>query len=933
MLRDPVGEWRELSALYEQAELLEGRELQDWLASLRAESHHLLRALERMLAARARATEEGFLTTLPTLPDASEHLAAEWGEGSRVGAYRLVRHIGSGGMAEVWLADRVDGAFERQVAIKLLFNHPARTHRDSFAERFKRERDILASLDHPNIARLHDAGVTTGGQPWLALEYVEGTSITSWCDERRLTVDARVLLFRQVLLAVEFAHANLVIHRDLKPANILVTNAAEVRLLDFGIAKLLEPDASTLVDTELTRASGRLLTPRYASPEQLAGKPLTTASDTYSLGVIFYELILGATPYEVKAPTAAALDAAIANADIKAPSRRQVSPGAAELRQVDGRRLRKQLHPDLDAIALRALHGTPSGRYESVAAFRSDIERWSRHEPVLATVPGPLYRVGKFMRRHRMGVTAAALVSVVLVSSGVVTLVQSRKAQEQATRALASKDFLLDMLRQSDPTHSQGRNVSASELLDAGLELADRTLRDQPELRADVLLGTADINRNLGRYKEAQHILNRASELYAALGKTRDHVLTELESADNALQLGDVSLAASLLEKSNLRLAQFSADAEVQSRQHQVRGWLARAQGDLAKARAHMVTSSTYAERAYGRSDNRTADATRGLAWIEAELNDYDSAIRHIEAAEGIAARSSNATAMNRIGIQGEHARIEYYAGHLARAQPLTRSAIAQCDAAFGPRQEDCVYLRMLEALLLLETGAFREALTLLPVLLAETEHDSSPRRQAEATVLSARIVAANQRTTDWPAVFERLHRMASEPDARNVPMESRKTVSLAVAEVALRTGRIQDAQKALESLLGARAEARSQYDIAHVARAQLLAGLAQQLLSNHLDALSLLNAAEGHYEQAFGRGHTVALLCRLNQIPSLLAVGNRIRAVAVIDETLPILRERLPPRAPVVVKAERAREDLRLSLITIPPSAGHAVFFNKELP
>jgi hypothetical protein len=221
----------------------------------------------------------------------------------------------------------------------------------------------------------------------------------------------------------------------------------------------------------------------------------------------------------------------------------------------------------------------------------------------------------------------------------------------------------------------------------------------------------------------------------------------------------------------------------------------------------------------------------------------------------------------------------------------------------------------------------------LLPVLVAETEHDSSPRRQAEATALSARIVAANQRTADWPTVLDRLHRMASEPDALHVPLETRNTVNLAVAESALRAGRADDALKVLQPLLQALAHARSQYDIAHVARAQLLSGLAQQLLTNHLEALSSLDAAEGHYVKAFGPGHTVALLCRLNKIPSLLATGHRIKAVALIDETLPILRDRLPPGAPIVVRTERAREDLKVAFITIPPSAGHAVFLNKELP
>ena len=256
-MRDPVADWKELSALYEHAEMLVGSELQDWMAGLRVESRHLVPHLERMLGARVRMAQEGFLETLPTLPGPTERPSAEWGEGSRLGAYRLVSHIGSGGMAEVWLAERVDGAFERQVAIKLLYNHPTRTERETFVERFRRERDILASLNHPHIAGLHDAGVTPSGQPWLALEVVQGERITEWCDARRIDVRGRVRLFTQVLDAVAYAHANLVVHRDLKPANILVTEKGEVKLLDFGIAKLLDGVEGGAKDSELTRHGGR----------------------------------------------------------------------------------------------------------------------------------------------------------------------------------------------------------------------------------------------------------------------------------------------------------------------------------------------------------------------------------------------------------------------------------------------------------------------------------------------------------------------------------------------------------------------------------------------------------------------------------------------------------------------------------------------------
>ena len=277
MQRHPVADWQELSALYETADALDGAALDGWLAGLQAKEHPLLGQLQQMLAACSKVRGSGFLATLPALPVEPEPLVHDWAQGSRVGPYRLIRHVGQGGMAEVWLAQRDDGAFRRQVAIKLLFRTASSTQRDSFAQRFARERDILASLNHPHIAALHDAGVTPSGQPWLALEYVEGQMLTTWCDARCLGIEARVRLFRQVLLAVQHAHANLVIHRDLKPGNILVTAQGDVRLLDFGIAKLMEPEGGASVETELTRMAGRPMTPQYASPEQLLGQPLTIA--------------------------------------------------------------------------------------------------------------------------------------------------------------------------------------------------------------------------------------------------------------------------------------------------------------------------------------------------------------------------------------------------------------------------------------------------------------------------------------------------------------------------------------------------------------------------------------------------------------------------------------------------------------------------------
>ena len=323
-----------------------------------------------MLAARRHLASSAFLEELPRIDAPLEAaLVSAWAEGRRIGAYRLLRHIGLGGMAEVWLADRVDGAFSRQVAIKLLFRHASSGEVDAFAQRFARERDILASLRHPHIAGLHDAGVTPDGQPWLALEYVEGQPITTWCDARRMPIPDRVEVFRQVLMAVQHAHKNLIIHRDLKPANILVTGDGQVRLLDFGIAKLLEPEGDAPKESELTREHGRPLTLQYASPEQVLGQPLTTGCDIYSLGVVLYELLCGARPYDLDLNSAAQVEQAIVVTDPPPPSRRPPAAQAAERRATTPSGLIKTLGRDLDAIVCKCLSKQPGARYSSVEAL------------------------------------------------------------------------------------------------------------------------------------------------------------------------------------------------------------------------------------------------------------------------------------------------------------------------------------------------------------------------------------------------------------------------------------------------------------------------------------------------------------------------------------------------------------------------------------
>ena len=412
---------------------------ESWLFNMEGGDPAVAAALRELFAAQGPCRAEGFLEhgqPVAHLGSRTDPPAAM--AGRQFGPYRVLSLLGHGGMGGVWLAERVDGLFTRRVALKL--PHPALMDR-VMTERLAREREILASLDHPNIARLFDAGFAEDGQPYLALEYVAGTQLTNYCDARRLPIVERLKLFRQILGAVQYAHANLVIHRDLKPSNILVTEEGHSRLLDFGIAKLLT--AGTAKETELTQLGGRPLTLDYAAPEQVAGAPITTAADVYALGVMLYELLTGQRPYRPKRDSRGALEEAILQDEPVAPSRVALSDAAATARGTTVRRLTRVLRGDLDTIALKALKKTPSQRYTTADAFAEDIGRYLQGDVVLAQPDSVAYRAIKFVSRHRVAIAVASVLLLSLAGGLTATTYEAGLAAQQRDAALAAHYRLL----------------------------------------------------------------------------------------------------------------------------------------------------------------------------------------------------------------------------------------------------------------------------------------------------------------------------------------------------------------------------------------------------------------------------------------------------------------------------------------------------------
>jgi eukaryotic-like serine/threonine-protein kinase len=559
-MKRTAAEYAELSRLLDEALDLPAAERSAWLDALTESRAALRPTLDRMLRASS-AKGTGDPLDVVRHVEAAVRSAASVAEsaalasGSRIDSYELIRELGRGGMGAVWLARRIEGLTRRQVALKL--PHPGLFNAE-LAERIARERDILEGLSHPNIARLYDAGVSAAGQPYLALEYVEGIPVNAYCDSKRLGLRERIALFQQVLQAVQFAHTHLVIHRDLKPANILVTEQGKVVLLDFGIAKLLTSGATA--ETALTRMTGRALTIDYASPEQIAGQPLTTASDVYSLGVILYELFCGERPYRLKRDSVAALEQAILNADIRKPSQVAAGMEVATQRSSTPRKLTRQLQGDLDTILLKTLRTAPADRYPTADALAADLERYLAGHAVHARRESLWYQTQKFVSRYQTGVVAVSIVFLALAVGMSVALQQARVARDEAQRAEAVQNFLISIFQastrnQADPI--KARNKTARELLAEGeAQLARNTNLPVAE-RLKLLKVIATLDNELGLYDEAAALAVQRIALLRPMGTASQIDLAEALTSygANLLQASHTEAALPVLREAESLLA------------------------------------------------------------------------------------------------------------------------------------------------------------------------------------------------------------------------------------------------------------------------------------------------------------------------------------------------------------------------------------------
>jgi serine/threonine protein kinase/tetratricopeptide (TPR) repeat protein len=544
-------EWQEVEELLDAALELEPAKRREFLDEAGATAPDLRREVESLLACEENV--EGFLAT-PALALSSDFFDdggdPEERAGQTVGRYRIIREIGRGGMGAVFLAERSDGEFQQRLALKIV----RRSFADSeLARRFRQERQILASLNHPNIARLLDGGVSADGEPFLAMEYVAGARIDHYCDTRNLSTEERLSLFLAVCQGVSYAHQNLVVHRDIKPSNILVTDEGVPKLLDFGVAKLINPEAEAGAAETVTGL--RAMTPDYASPEQVRGLSVTTATDVYSLGVLLYELLTGHRPHRLKNRRTDEIVRVICEEQPELPSavsRRQTAAGGkasgndADLPADSGRPARqanrqsaignRQFRGDLDNIVLMAMRKEPQRRYASVAQFAEDIRRYLEGRPVLAHKDTFSYRAVKFVRRHKAGAVAVVLVTLALVAGIVATAWQARRATAQARIAAAERDrarieaakaerinaFLQSIFASADPSwyssgFGQRGEVKVVDVLEQAGRRIDAELQDEPEIRAELHHTIGTTFQSLGQFEQAQTHFDAALNAYRGL--------------------------------------------------------------------------------------------------------------------------------------------------------------------------------------------------------------------------------------------------------------------------------------------------------------------------------------------------------------------------------------------------------------------------------
>ena len=849
-------------------------------------------------------------------------------EGRRVGPYRVLRTLGRGGMGAVYLAERADGQFEQRVALKLIRDG---VDTDAQRARFLHERQTLARLQHPGIARLLDGGLAADGRPYFAMEVVDGERLDRYCDARRLDLRQRLRLFIEVCEAVHHAHQRLVVHRDLKPSNVLVTEDAggrpRVKLLDFGIARLLE-DADGAGGEAPTRPATRVMTPEYAAPEQLRGEPVSTASDVYSLGVVLYELLTGHRPYDTAALSPGELERVVCETAPPRPSvvvTRSVDGGGdgaavtpeavSRARGTEPDTLARRLAGDLDTIVMKALEKEPERRYASAEAFLEDVRRHLAGLPVQARPATAGYRTRMFVRRHRVGVAAAALVGLALVAGLAGTAWQARRAAAERDRAQAEQaktaealDFLVDLFEQADPGATGGEVVTAREVLDrAAGRLA--TLDEQPDVKATLLDALGRVYQNLGLYDRAAAHLEEALALRRTLHPTPHpdlaaslHHLGYLQHARSHLDAADDLYREAVAAYRALPKPNEVALADVLHHH----ATLLSTQGDAEAAEPLIREALERRRAALGAAHPDVGAALYALAAIRHSRGDYAGAEALFREAVALFQAIPNtlhpAAADARIAL----AQFLQFRGELGEAEALYREALALQRRLYGDDHPGVASTRFMLGAVRYERGAFDEAEALLRDALARgiptlgaDHYDMLGARQTLASVLYAR--------EDFDAAADTMRGVVA--DYRRLFGGDHGTVvtSLLIqGRAALGAGRHAAAEADFEEAL---AMSRRLFGDAHPYEAQCRRALAAvaEARGDVARAETLYREALALYARTLRPDHHFVAEAKLDLGTLLLERGQAAQAEPLLRDAITIARARYEPTHERVANAQSA--------------------------
>lgn len=847
-------------------------------------------------------------------------------EGKRIGPYRIVQQIGTGGMGAVYLAERADGHFEQQVALKLIKRG---MDSEEILKRFQSERQILAQLQHPNVARLLDGGLTAEGLPYFTMEYVKGEPIDAYCDRLSLTIDERLHLCITVCAAVQYAHGRLIVHRDLKPSNIMVTEEGRVKLLDFGISKVLG-SADEGGTTGLTHAGMKIMTPEYASPEQVRGEPVTTASDVYSLGIVLYELLTGRRPYRFPTSSPVDIEKVISTTQPEKPStvvqhppdagtENATSEVISKARSTLPEKLRRRLAGDLDNICMKALRKEPEHRYNSVEQLRQDLAAHLNGLPVSARPATVGYRMQKFVQRHRFGVVASMIVLVLvggLTLFYTIRLAEERdRAQLEAQKAAQVVDFLTGIFKVSDPDESKGETITARELLDSGAVRIQRELADQPEVQAKMFSVVGRVYHDLGLYNKAEPMFRKALEIRRLLfGEENRYVATSLNDLGSVLsERGEYENAEPLLRESLSlqRKLSGSDNPEISSVLDNL-SWLLSQKGNYQEAESLLREELSVLRAHKGNESPEVATTMNNLAVL---LNDKGKS----EEAEQLYRQALAIQRKNYGDVHPEVSTTMYNLADILRqqaryseAESLYQACLAIDRKVFGEQHHNVAFtltslgrLQRAEGHLDQAEESFRSALAIRVKSLGKNHPEVAYNLSDLGTIYLSQGKYDSAMALHRRALQILL--MSLGPNNKDVPIQLDH-----IGRVMLAEGRLDSAEAYFRRSL--RMERKMFGDRHRFVAATLLSlGDALRERKKYVRADSAFKEALAIYTDQFGPDHPAVASCYQYMASLSLAIENTDQAEEFCRQGLILDRKALPPSSPQTVSAMVLMGDILL--------------------